>query len=197
MASNASHSTITKIATPAPNAPGAGIICGIVLVCRGSSECPKETLVLGDQPGADADFRLEQLRDRTARLRVFHRCIELCFVRSRNLSNKVQVALCDCKSIRQFLQRNRCGGLQLACGHPRIPQLRGKRHSKASRVSRRQKFLRICPDAVFKPRTEGILRLLEHAAIRRNRALAVSQPALPHCRTFTLHVSSPLVLFVL
>jgi hypothetical protein len=32
MASNASHTTIRKIATPAANAPGAGIMCGIVPV---------------------------------------------------------------------------------------------------------------------------------------------------------------------
>src|SRR5579864_5082382 len=118
MDSNASHTTTTKIATPAENAPGAGIMCGIVFVVSVAS-LPEGTSRLGNQPRADADFRFEQLRNGAARLRVFHGRIELRLVRAGNVGDQVQMALRDGKSIRQLLQRNRRGGLQLARGHTR------------------------------------------------------------------------------
>src|SRR5713226_8984141 len=96
MASNASQSTIKKIATPAANAPGAGIMCGIVSVWPLRCERPARTSgFLGFQPGVDADFCLEEFRDGAAGFGGFHGGVEFGLVRAGDLCDEVRMAFCD------------------------------------------------------------------------------------------------------
>ena len=54
-------------------------------------------------------------------------------------------------------------------------------------MCRRQQFLRISADTIFKARTEGILRLIQDAALRRERTFSIFEIALPNRTCFSLH----------
>src|ERR1700682_4771368 len=151
MASNASHMTIRKIATPAAKAPGAGIMCGIVPVRQVPREREKPCdSGLGFEAGADADFGLEQFRNWTARFRGLYRSIKFPLVRARNFSDKVEMTLGDRETVGEFLQRDCRRRLQLFSGQSGAPKLRRKRHGEATGMRRGEKFLRIGTDSVFK-----------------------------------------------
>src|SRR5260370_14798958 len=198
MASNASHTTITKIATPAANAPGAGIMCGIVSVWPFEREFPVKTRrFLRFQTRCDADFRLEEFRYRAARFGSLHRRVEFGFVRPGNFRNEVQMALRDGEAIPDFFERYGCGRLKPAGRHSRSAQLGGKRHRKSTGVRGCEELLGICAHTVFKARAVGVLRLLQDAAVCRNRALPIFQSALPNRRCLALHAFSPFGSFVL
>src|SRR5258708_32098097 len=190
MASNASQITIRKIATPAAKAPGAGIMCGIVPVRPVRRECGKcAPSPSGFETRADADFGLEQFRNRAARFRSLNRRVELGLVRARNFCDEVEVALGDCETVRELLQGNGGGRLQLLRAQSGVTKLRGERHRETPGMRRCKKFLRIGTHAIFKSRAERILRLLPDAALSGNRALAILQTTLPDCRCLPLHVS--------
>src|SRR6266851_2345014 len=153
---------------------------------------------LGFQPGGDADFCLEEFRDRTAGFGGFHGGVELRFVRPRNTRNEVEMALSDRETVGELVERNGCSRLELACGHAGVAELRGERHRETAGVRRGEELFRIGADPILKPRAERVLRLLQHATIRRNRALPIFQTALPNRGCFALHGFSPLALsFVL
>jgi hypothetical protein len=63
-------------------------------------------------------------------------------------------------------------------------------------VSRGEELFRIGAHPIFKPCAEGVLRLFQDAAIRRNRALSIFQTALPNRGSFALHRFSPFVSFI-
>src|SRR2546422_8207423 len=116
---------------------------------------------LGFEPRVDADFCLEQLRNRAARFRGLNRCVELGLVRARNFSDQVEMTLGDGEAVREFFERNGSRRLQFLCGQSRVAELRGKRHREAPRMRRSKEFLGICADPIFKSRAERILRLLQ------------------------------------
>ncbi len=152
--------------------------------------------VLGFQPGADADFCLEQFRDGAPGFGRFHCGVELALVRPGDLRDKIQVTLRDGEAVRQFLQRNRCRCFEPARSDARVAQLCGKCHGKTAGVRGREELLGIGADAVFKPRAERVLRLFQNATICRYRAFPIFQATLPNCRRFPLHAFSPFASFV-
>src|SRR5215472_17443092 len=91
--------------------------------CLAESLMRTPALPLRNDPCADADFCHKKFRDRATGLCSFHGRVKLGFIRTRYLCNQVEMALRARKSIRQFLQRNRCSGFQLARSHARIAQL--------------------------------------------------------------------------
>src|SRR5258708_27735725 len=92
--------------------------------------------VLGFQPGGHADFCLEEFRDRTAGFGGFHGGVEFRFVRPRNTRDEVEMALSDRETVGELVERNCCGGLELACGHAGVSELRRERHRETTRVRR-------------------------------------------------------------
>src|SRR2546430_5788841 len=70
---------------------------------------------LGFQPGGDADFCLEEFRDRTAGFGGFHGGVEFRFVRPRNTRDEVEMALGDCETVGELVERNGRSRLELAC----------------------------------------------------------------------------------
>src|SRR5438128_7158803 len=88
----------------------------------------------GYQPCADADFCLEELRDRAAGFGGFHGGVKFGLVRTGDLRNEVQVAFRDGETVGQFFERNRCRRLKPAGSHTRSAQLGGKSHRKSTRV---------------------------------------------------------------
>src|SRR6266446_1987750 len=95
----------------------------------------------------------------------------------------------DRKAIGEFLQRNRSRRLQFLRGQSGVTKLRGERHGETPGMRCCEKFLRVRTHTIFKSRAERILRLLQDATVRGNRALAILQTALPDCRCLALHVS--------
>src|ERR1700730_4560067 len=85
---------------------------------------------------ADADLRLKEFRDGTPGFGGFDRGVELGLVRAWDVCDEVQMALGNGKTIGEFLERNACGGLELACSHAGVTELRGERHGEATGVRR-------------------------------------------------------------
>src|SRR6266403_5070110 len=151
---------------------------------------------LGFQPGGDADFCLEEFRDRTAGFGGFHSRVELRFVRPRNTRDEVEMALSDRETVGELVERNCCSRRELACRQAGVAELRGERHRETAGVRRGEELFRIGADPILKPRAERVLRLLQHTTIRRNRALPIFQTALPNRGCFALHGFSPCVSFM-
>src|SRR5713101_5819909 len=99
------------------------------------------------------------------------------------------MTLGDRQAVCEFFERNGSRGLQFLRGQSRVAELRGERHREAPGMRRSEKFFRIGTHSIFKPRAERILRLLQDATVRGNRALAILQTTLPDCRCLALHVS--------
>src|SRR6267142_2672280 len=99
------------------------------------------------------------------------------------------MTLGDREAVGEFLKRNGSRRLQFLRGQSRVAELRGERHREAPGMRRSKKFFRIRTHTIFKSRAEGILRLLQDAAVGGNRALTVFQTTLPDCRCLALHVS--------
>src|SRR5947207_14345767 len=81
---------------------------------------------LGFQPGGDADFCLEEFRDRTAGFGGFHGGVELRFVRPRNTRDEVEMALGDRETVGELVERNCSSRRELACRHAGVAELRGR-----------------------------------------------------------------------
>src|SRR5579859_3146656 len=192
MDSKASHKTIKKIATPAAKAPGAGIMCGIVLVWRRREKAAAPS---GVETCGDADLCLEKFGNRAARFGGLDGGVEFRFIRAGNSGHEVEMALGDGESFADFVERDGRSGLQFLRGHAGAAELRGKGHRETSRMRRGEELFRISAHAVFKARAEGILGLFQDPAVGRDRALAVFQAALPDCRCFALHEAAPFALF--
>jgi hypothetical protein len=148
------------------------------------------------QTRADADFRFEQFRDGTAGFCSLYGRVKLGFVRAGNFRYEVQMAFRDGEAIADLLERNRGRRLKPGGSHARAAQLGGKRHRKSTGVCGSEELLGICAHPVFKARAVGVLRLLQDAAIGRNRAPPIFQTALPNCGCFALHDFSPFVFFI-
>src|SRR6266436_4092491 len=137
MASNASQSTIRKIATPAANAPGAGIICGIVPAWPFERRFPLKTSdFLRLQTRGDADLRFEQLRDGAAGFGGLYGRVKFGLVRAGNFRDEVQMAFRDGEAIPDLFERNRCRRLKSGGSHARAAQLGGKSHRKSAGMRR-------------------------------------------------------------
>src|SRR5207302_7118628 len=132
-----------------------------------------------------------------AGFRGFDGRVEFGLVRSRNTRDEVEMALGDCETVGKLVEGNCCRRLELACRHASVSELSGERHGETAGVSRGKQLFRIGADAIFKPRAERVLRLLQHATIRRNGALAIFQTSLPNRGCFALHDFSPFGSFVL
>jgi hypothetical protein len=148
------------------------------------------------QTCGDADFRFEQLRDGAASFSGLYGRFKFGFVRAGNFRDEVQMAFRDGKAIPDLFERNRRRRLKLAGRHTRAAQLGGKSHRKSTSVGGSQQLFGIGSNAVFKARAVGVLRLLQDAAVRRNRALPIFQTALPNRGCFSLHDFSPFGSFV-
>src|SRR5208337_122818 len=73
-----------------------------------------------------------------------------------------------------------------------LTQLPGERHREASGVRRRHELLGIGAGAVLEARGETVARVLEHAALGRDRALAGFEITLPDRTSLPLHRILPL-----
>src|SRR5882757_3002308 len=186
MASKASHTTTKKTATPAANSPGYGITLVIHLVGAAT-----ETARSGFQARVNGNFRFEELRDRAARLRGFHRGIKLGFICSGYARDQVEMALRDAEAVADLFQAYGSSGLQLLCRQTGATELRRKRHGETSGMRRGKKFFRVGAHTVLEARAERILCLLQDAAIRGYGAFAGLEIALPDGACFTLHKISP------
>src|SRR5437588_10996012 len=122
---------------------------------------------LGFQPGGDADFCPEEFRDRTAGFGGFHGGVEFRFVRPRNTRDEVEMALSDCETVGELVERNGCSRLELACGPAGVSELRRQRHREPAGVRRGEELFGVSADPILKPRSERALRLLQHTASRR------------------------------
>jgi hypothetical protein len=156
----------------------------------------KDAWFLCFQTCADADFRFEQLRDGAPGFGGLYGGVKFGLVRAGNFRDEVKMAFRDGETIPDLFERNRCRRLKLAGRHARAAQLGGKSHRKSTSVRRSEQLLGIGPNAVFKARAVGVLRLLQDAAVRRNRALPIFQTALPNRGCFSLHDFSPFGSFV-
>src|SRR5580693_9151387 len=184
MASNASQMTTKNSTTPAINTPGTGIMASIVL---GLPQVGVAVSRSGGELRVHGNFRLEQLGNRAARFRCFHGCVKLGFIRAGYMGHQVQMALGNRKSFANFFQADGASGFEFARRQSCAAKLRRKRYGEAARVCGRQKFFRICSHSIFKPRAEGILRVLERATVSGDCSLTGLQIALPNCRCFALH----------
>src|SRR6266851_4685277 len=147
MASNASHTTIRKMATPAIKAPGAGIMCGILPVSL--KRCLRELAFrkkLGLQARAYGNLGLD-------------RGIELGFVRTGDAGDEIEMALGDAEAVSDFLEADGGGGFKFLRGETGAAELSGKRHGEATSVRGGEQFFGIGAHPVFKTGTEGILGL--------------------------------------
>src|SRR5271169_887164 len=136
----------------------------------------------GVEGRADANLRFEKLGDWAASFGGLHGGVKLCFVRAGDRCDEIEMALGNRESFADFIKRDGGSGFQLLRGHSSAAELCGERHSETSRVCRSKKLFGVRADAILKARAERILRLLQDAAIRGNRAFAVFQSALPDCR---------------
>src|SRR5882762_8947790 len=186
IASNASHTTTKKTATPAANSPGYGI--KVVIHVVGAAT---ETARSGFQTRVNGNFRFEELRHRAARLRSFHCGVKLGFIRARYARDQVEMALRDTEAVADFFQAYGRGGFQFLCGQACAAKLRRKRHGETSGVRRGKKFFRVSAHTVLETGAERILCLLQDAAIRGYSAFAGLEIALPDRACFTLHKISP------
>src|SRR5271157_19888 len=57
-------------------------------------------------------------------------------------------------------------------------------------MRRRDQFLGVGSNAIGKACAEGILRIFQHSALRRNRSFAILQAAMPHSARFAFHIHS-------
>src|SRR5204862_1997263 len=113
------------------------------------------------------------------------------FVRPRNTRDEVEMALGDCETVGELVERNGRSRLELACGHAGVSELRRERHRETAGVRRGEELFGVSADPILKPRAERVLRLLQHTAIRRNRAPPIFQTALPNRGRLALHGFSP------
>src|SRR5258708_2108869 len=101
------------------------------------------------------------------------------------------MALGDAEAVANFFETHGCGGLHFLGGQARAAKLRGERHRETPGVRRGQQLFGIRAYAVLETRTEGILGLLEDAALGGNRAFAALEVTLPDGTPFALDVISP------
>src|SRR5271170_2045347 len=185
MASKASKRTTTKTTTPARKTPGTGIMRSIV---PGMWLTRYLCGFAGHKLGSDADFCFEELRDGAASFGGLDGGVKFRLIRAGNVGNDVEMALGDGEAFADFFERDGAGGFEFARGKASAAELRRKRHGETARVSGGEQFFGVGADSIFETGAEGILRVLQRAAIGRDAAFTRFQVALPNCGSFALHV---------
>src|SRR5260370_2526525 len=97
------------------------------------------------------------------------------------------MALSDTKTVANLFERHRGGSFQLIGDHARTPELCRKRHRKTPGVRRSEQLFRVSAHTVFKSRAERILRLLQDAALCRERPSPALKISLPNPASLSLH----------
>src|SRR5690606_19227758 len=91
------------------------------------------------------------------------------------------------ESVSFFLERDGCFGLDPLGRLSRVVELRGQGHREAAGVSGGDELFGIRALTFLEARAEGVLRICEHTALRRNRSFAVFQTAVPNGGCATSH----------
>jgi hypothetical protein len=92
--------------------------------------------------------------------------VELLLVGAGDLHGHIQVYGGDGEPGVGLIQSECRGSVDAFRSQPGRAELSGERHAETSGVRGRDQFLGVRSDAVLKTGAEGILRVLEHAALR-------------------------------
>src|SRR6202035_2328152 len=110
-ASKASQITIRKIATPAANAPGNGIMSALYSLGGPVKTRAWPSAHSGFEASIDGNFSFEQLGDGASGFGGFHGGVKFGFVGAGNFGDEIKVALGDAETVTNFVERDGGGGL--------------------------------------------------------------------------------------